>query len=101
MSVKEMAMKRRAQREEGNKTAFDAVDESNEQANEAPAGGGVFQKLKSKVSDYAGKQFRKTSVEMPEEVLHAWSIYCSTHRIKKRDHFLEILTKDLNKKMKE
>ena len=100
MSVKEMAMRRKAQREEA-KTAFDIVEEQDNQANEAPAGSGLFQKLKSKVSDYAGKQFKKTSVEVPEEVLHAWTVYCSTHRIKKRDHFLEILTKDLNKKMKE
>lgn len=95
-----MAMKRRAQREEEKKTAFDIVEEQDEQEQDTPAGVGVIGKLKSKISDYAGKQFKKTSVEMPEEVLHAWTVYCSTHRIKKRDHFLEILTKDLNKKMK-
>lgn len=91
-----MAAKRRAEREQ--RTAFDAVEEK--QAESTPAVEEAPSKLKSKVSDYAGKQFRKTSVEMPEEVLHAWTVFCSTHRIKKRDHFLEILTKDLNKKMK-
>lgn len=104
MSIKEMAMKRKAERERV-KSAFDAIDEEQDQEAEvespqATQNSGFFGKLKSKVSDYAGKQFRKTSVEMPEEVLHAWTVYCSTNRIKKRDHFLEILTKDLNKKMK-
>jgi len=101
MSVKNMAKNVGSRR-----TAFDSVqeleaskpsDESKEQQSlptELPT------KFKTKVSDYAGKQFKKTTVEMPEEILHAWTVFCATNGLKKRDHFLEILAKELNKKSK-
>ena len=59
---------------------------------------GDSKKLKTRMSDYAGSHIKKTSIEIPQEVLHAWKIDCTVRGVKQRDHLLSILTKDLNKR---
>lgn len=55
-------------------------------------------KLKTKMSDYEGQPMKKTSVDLPLDVMQAWTVHCAVNGLSKRDHFLELLTKDLNKK---
>lgn len=58
----------------------------------------VSAKLKTRAQDYEGKVFKKTSVDLPEELLHEWSMYCVANKVSKRAHLIEILAKELNKK---
>ena len=57
-------------------------------------------KLKTKFADYSDSVVKKTTVELPEEVMTAWTIYCAQNKKKKREHLLELLTKDMNKTIK-
>lgn len=73
------------------------VSESEEKSTESEAQS-ASGKLKTKMSEYSGAHIKKTSVELPAEVLQAWKQDCVMRGVKQRDHLLSLLTKDLNKR---
>ncbi len=72
--------------------APEKTEKSAEKAIEKP------KKLSANIADYKDSVIKKTTVELPVEVLQEWKIDCVSRGIKQRDHLLSLLTRELNKR---
>lgn len=49
-----------------------------------------------KFEDFEGK-LKRTTVDLPPEIMKAWTLYCAELDITKRDHFLDLIVRELKK----